>query len=329
MRGLLYIIAILMLTACSASGTRVKRSLDEAGALMHTDPTAAMERLNGLDLTEFDDSADMARWALLYSEALVANQLTAPTDTIVDIAVRYYGRDGGEEYRHACALKAMLKSSGSADPLATALYLEKEKEFMLYRERVRRGWIVAGAVALLLLAGGVIVWQRERLRLHEARHAALLAEASGLREDLDRNHAESSAMRDKLASLLAGRFDTIDELCQTYYESQGTRTERKAVAEKVKAQIEALKSDDGLFGDMERCVNDGMDGLLDTLRTEWPTIRPEDYRLMVYLAARLSNRTIALLIGESMEVTYKRKSRLKARISALDLPGRERFMAIF
>lgn len=328
MRGLLYIIAILMLTACSASGTRVKRSLDEAGALMHTDPSAAMERLNGLDLTEFDDSADMARWALLYSEALVANRLTAPTDTIVDIAVRYYGRGGGEEYRHACALKAMLKS-GNADPLATALYLEKEKEFMLYKERMRRGWIVAGAVALLLLAGGVIVWQRERLRLHEARHAALLAEASGLREDLDRNHAESSAMRGKLASLLAGRFDTIDELCQTYYESQGTRTERKAVAEKVKAQIEALKSDDGLLGEMERCVNDGMDGVLDALRAEWPAIRPEDYRLMIYLAARLSNRTIALLIGESMEVTYKRKSRLKARIAALDVPDRERFLAIF
>ena len=33
----------------------------------------------------------MARWALLYSEAMVVNQLSAPTDSIINIAVDYYG----------------------------------------------------------------------------------------------------------------------------------------------------------------------------------------------------------------------------------------------
>lgn len=33
----------------------------------------------------------MARWALLYSEALAVNRLSAPTDTIVNIAIDYSG----------------------------------------------------------------------------------------------------------------------------------------------------------------------------------------------------------------------------------------------
>ena len=50
---------------------------------------------------------------------------------------------------------------------------------------------------------------------------------------------------------------------------------------------------------------------------------------MVYLASNLSNRTIAILIGESIEVVYKRKSRLKAKFGALDLPDGGAFLSVF
>ena len=50
---------------------------------------------------------------------------------------------------------------------------------------------------------------------------------------------------------------------------------------------------------------------------------------MVYLASGLSNRTIALLIGESIDVAYKRKSRLKAKIAATDTPGKAQFLSVF
>lgn len=90
MRCLLYIILLLVVTGCSYSSSTSTNGLDEAERILHSDPTAALEKLNGFDVTEFQDSASMARWALLYSEALVANRLTAPTDTIVNIAIDYY-----------------------------------------------------------------------------------------------------------------------------------------------------------------------------------------------------------------------------------------------
>lgn len=331
MRFLLYVIVLMVAASCGYSAQDVpERGLDEAERMLQSDPGAAMERLNGFDVAECRDSGLLARWALLYSEAMVANRLTAPTDTIVDIAIAYYGSHGrGEELRHASRLKALMKGAGESDRLATALYLQKEKEFRVYELRMRQQTIVLVGLVVLLIAAGVILWQRQRLCLREAQNEALIAEASCLRDGLVRNQSDCEALSERLRGELAGRFRVIDELCSTYYESQGTKTERKAIAEKVKAQIESLKDDGGLLGEMERSVNRCRGGILDEMEAELPQMKPEERRLMVYLLSGLSNRSIALLIGESIDVVYKRKSRLKAKIATSAAEHRERFMEAF
>lgn len=316
MRSLLYIVILLVITGCSVSGGRYARGLDEAEALMHTDPSAAMDRLNEMDVTEMDDSASMARWALLYSEAMVANKLVAPTDTIVDIAIEYYSNHNlRDQYNLASRLKTSLKYGGENDALASALYLQKEKEFLLYKERAaRQQYLLIGAI-VLLIAVGAIVWQRQRLKLNASENERLLAEASSLKDEMSCRNQEFEQLESRLAETLTSRFNVIDELCETYYESQGTKAERNAIVDKVKANIASLQSDSGLFAEMEKAVNSCRGNALDELRKAWPQIKPEDYKLYVYMASGLSNRTIALLLGESIDVIYKRKSRLKSRLS--------------
>ncbi len=65
---------------------------------------------------------------------------------------------------------------------------------------------------------------------------------------------------------------------------------------------------------MERVVNDCRNNILERVRQTLPDIKPEDYQLAVYLASNLSTRTISLLLDESTDVIYKRKSRLKKRL---------------
>ena len=60
MRSLLYIIVLFTITACSYSGVRPS-VLDEAQDLMQRDPLVAMSKLNNIDISEFQDSATMAR----------------------------------------------------------------------------------------------------------------------------------------------------------------------------------------------------------------------------------------------------------------------------
>lgn len=327
MRSLLYIVTVLTLALCSCSNTH-PRALDDARRLMHTDPAEAMSRLNAVDVSEFDDSATMAQWALLYSEALVANRLSAPTDTIVNIAIDYYGRHKlTNEFQKASRLKALIQASDTADALATALYLQKEKEFFLYKERTRREEMLLAGLTLLLMAVGLMAWMRQRMKVQRAQNEVLMAEASGLKCRMDETRGHLDRLQTKLHGLLENRFALIDSLCQTYYESQGTKTERKAIIDKVKSEIEAVRHDS--FPTMEQAVNDCCDNLLAAVREHYPDIRPDDYRLLVYLAGGLSTRAISLLLGESVEVVYKRKSRLKARLRESVAAARPDVIAIF
>lgn len=312
MRGLFYIVLLLVVTGCGFTSSQPVE-LDEAERLMQSDPSAALSKLNGVDVSEFQDSATMARWALLYSEALVVNRLSAPTDTIVNIAIDYYGRHNLEgEFQKASRLKALIRSSEGSDALAAALYLQKEKEFLLYKERVKRELYMYAGLVILLVAGGIIVWMRQRMKLQSLQNEALIAEASGLKNRVDESRGDVDRLEAKLHGLLENRFALIDSLCQTYYESQGTKTERKAIAEKVKSEIESVRSDS--FPKMEQAVNDCRYNMLVKVMEVCPDIRAGEYQLLVYLASGLSTRTISLLLGESVDVIYKRKSRLKSRI---------------
>lgn len=289
------------------------RALDEAEEMMQSNPSAALSKLNEVDVSEFQDSATMARWALLYTEALAVNRLSAPTDTIVNIAIDYYGRHNlADEFKKASRLKTQIKASYESDALATALYLQKEKEFLLYKERSQRGLYTFGSMVVLLVAAGVIIWMRQRMKIQRLQNETLMAEASGLEGQIEASRGDVSRLQTKLHGLLDKRFSLIDSLCQTYYEFQGTKSERKAIIDKVKNEIESVGTDS--FPEMEQAVNDCRDNILVKIKEINHDIKREDYMLLVYLASGLSTRTISLLLGESVEVIYKRKSRLKSRL---------------
>ena len=295
---------------------------------MHIDPTAAFSILNGMDVSEFQDSATVARWALLYSEAMVINRVSAPTDTIVNIAVDYYGRHNlNDEFLKASRLKALISSTVRTDALSTALYLQNEKEFLLYKERIKREQFIYIGLIILLIAVAIIVWMHQRIKIRTVQTETLMAEALGLKCQVDAGRGEIGRLETKLRGLLETRFELIDSLCQTYFESQGTKAERNAIIDKVKSEIEAVRTDS--FEKMEMLVNDCLDNLLTKVKVNYPCIKQEDYQLLVYIACGLSSRTISLLLGETIEVVYKRKSRLKARLKEKVMPSCPHIMDIF
>ncbi len=312
MRNLFYLIILTVITGCSYSSSR-SGVLDEARRLIQSDPSVALSKLNDVDVSEFQDSATMARWALLYSEAMLANNLAAPTDSIINIAVDYYNAHNNHDaLQKALRIKALSQATDNKNELATALYLQKEKEFMLYKERTERKQIVYIGLVVFLIAVGIIVWMRQSLKIKSAQNDALMAEAFMLNECIESKTGDLSRLEATLHRLLENRFSLIDSLCQTYYESQGTKTERKAIIDKVKSVIESVRTDS--FPRMEQAVNDCRDDILIKVKNTMPAIKAEDYQLLVYLASGLSTRTISLLLGESVDVIYKRKSRLKSRL---------------
>ena len=154
-----------------------------------------------------------------------------------------------------------------------------------------------------------------------------MAEASSFRNEIEVRNGDVCRLELKLHRLLENRFTLIDSLCQTYYETQGTKTERKAIIDKVKSEIESVRTDS--FSKMEQAINDCRDNLLVVVKEKYPEIKPEDYQLLVYLAGGLSTRTISLLLGETVDVVYKRKSRLKARLIERVAPNCPDILSVF
>ncbi|MDE6535309.1 MAG: hypothetical protein K2K82_04790 [Muribaculaceae bacterium] len=327
MRSLLYIVIFMVVCCCSCSRP-LHPALDQAERLMLTDPSAAMATLNDVDVAGLSDSAEMARWALLYSEAMVANHLSAPTDTIVDIAIDYYGFHGmTDEFQKASRLKALIMSESETNELASALYLQKEKEYFLYKEKVRRQIFMYVSLISILIALGVILWSRQRMKYHRLQNEALMADASNLRSQIESEKSDISRLETTLHNLLDGRFALIDSLCQTYYETQGTPLERKAIVDKVKKEIESVRLES--MPQFEKVVNDCRDNMLVRVKGCFPEIKPVDYQLLVYQACGFSARTISLLLGENIDVIYKRKSRLKSRLREHVAPDFPQIMDIF
>lgn len=311
MRGLLYLIVLLAAAGCSAAGS-YDADLTHAEQEMATDPDGALERLTAMDVSQLGDSALIARWALLYSEALQRNSLAAPGDTIINIAIDYY-RSHGDEAALAKAkdVKASADWSVAPDDLMRARYLQKVREYSLFRERQQRRLLTAWGLAILGVALAAIAWLTGRLRARRARINALLAEAASLRGAA----SDSGALRVAVDSLFSSRFELIDRLCSTYYASQGTKAERNAIVNEVKEEIEAMRRDQKSFARLEAIVNESRDNVLVKLRDALPAITPADYTLAVYLACGFSPRAMALLLEDKIENVYKRKSRLKAKLA--------------
>ena len=151
---------------------------------------------------------------------MVANRLTAPTDTIINIAVDYYGGHNlRDEFQKASRLKAIIKTYGNHDELATALYLQKRKS-LCYTRACRPGEIVLYNDNCHHARGRDNHIDAPEDQTAIGKNDALMAEASGLKTEIEARSCDVSRLQNTLHSLPRQQVFTNRRLCQTYYESQ-------------------------------------------------------------------------------------------------------------
>lgn len=126
---------------------------------------------------------------------------------------------------------------------------------------------------------------------------------------------ENSALQDLVNSLFAQRFETIDRLCCTYYESHGTVNEQHRIYVDVMKLVSGLGTDRKTLNELEKFVNTYRENLMLRFRNTFPDLKESDYILYLYLVVGFSPRAISVLLNEKIEVVYNRKSRLKQRIN--------------
>jgi tetratricopeptide (TPR) repeat protein/DNA-binding CsgD family transcriptional regulator len=196
------------------------------------------------------------------------------------------------------------------------------KQLMLENENIKRqnrsAIIIYSLITVILLLG--LVWAavswRRKIRQKNGQIEEYLAVAN--EAELSRNNllGELDVQKEKekrLKELLENRFAEIRELAGTYYEFGYSKKLQKKVEELL--SLQSFGKD--MFEVIENVVNAKNNGAMEKIRANYPSITEENFKLLNLIYAGFSPQEISVILNDTPQNIYVRKSRLKRKISAL------------
>lgn len=187
-------------------------------------------------------------------------------------------------------------------------------------------------ITLMSILALIIVSLISVFLFFRSRQKVIMAEymnnADMMSKSLYETTAEKRKMADSINVLLRDRFTTIDDMIIEYYE-RGDNSQ-KHIYEKIKKEIDALKSDNRMLKKLETILNRYNNDIMELVRKELPSLKPDEYRFLCYIYLGFSSQALCIFMNESsIDNIYRKKSRLKSKISASDAPHKELFVACF
>jgi hypothetical protein len=222
------------------------------------------------------------------------------------------------------SLAARSESVREAEQQFWQRRLEEEN----YKVKVRSYSMAAvcSFILAIMVVTGVFVARRYRERMEEKN--TLLAqyadniESLGTRVPSAENSRENllsqldihKAKEKELKELLENRFAEVKELVRTYYESGNSKKLHKKVDDLLKLQL----SGDN-FEVMEQVVNAKNNDVIRKVREMYPNMKEDNIKLLNLIYAGFSAQEISVILNDTPQNIYVRKSRLKKSLQELIL----------
>ena len=146
----------------------------------------------------------------------------------------------------------------------------------------------------------------ERISVSEQTHISQIYEMSG-----------------HIAELFHKQYELLDKLSNTYYETHGCSKEKESIYEQVKSEINKFANDKKTMAQLERIVNTYKNNVMSHIREEIHSISERDIKLLCYIYAGFSAKSISIFIGETTGNVLTRKYRLRNKITRLNTPNAE------
>lgn len=175
-------------------------------------------------------------------------------------------------------------------------------------------WCI-GLIGLLLGLLGVSIFQRYRKRQKDIINRNVEI-AENLREMISIRDRES---QEKIHSLLADRFEVLDNLCRILYEKGNSSLARKQISNEIDSLVKQFSTDKFKLAELSIYINKHCDGIIEKLKSDFPEMKDLDYRLFLYSVLGFSNSVIAMFLGEEkITAIYARRKRLKNKFKESD-----------
>ena len=143
---------------------------------------------------------------------------------------------------------------------------------------------------------------------------------------LQQHDEKERTMSTRLADLMRGRYELLNELTNTYYETSGSKADREAIYQKVKKAIDRMAGNRKEMQELESIVNEYCDNAMAHIHAELPELPYDDTVLLCYIYAGFSAKAIHLFTKNSISNIYSRKSRLREHIKQSDAPHRQQLL---
>lgn len=186
-------------------------------------------------------------------------------------------------------------------------------------ESSRRKSLIAWIVLCAFLAGTALAALIVRHRFVRKRH-----QIEGLSMLVAERTHRNKELEDRVSALYSSRLDTLNMLCNEYFEKNESEKVRLSLYAEVEKHILALR-DSGSVAALQLLVNTYLDNILVRLKEQIPGLTRSDIIFLTYIYAGFSPRAVCIFTDIKIKNFYNRRSRLKERILASDAPDKQYF----
>jgi DNA-binding transcriptional MerR regulator len=226
------------------------------------------------------------------------------------------------------ALKDSIEFAARSESVREAeqQFWRRQLEEENYSIRVRNHYLVAIYFLLFMIVAGagsvLFVLMRRKFRMKNVQLAQYaeaidnlgtrVSTAESTRENLLSQLDVQKAKEKELKELLENRFSEVRELIRTYYEFGNSKKLQKKVDDLLKLQL----SGDN-FEVIEQVVNAKNNDVMKMVRERYPNMKEDNLKLLNLIYAGFSAQEISVILNDTPQNIYVRKSRLKKSLQEL------------
>lgn len=215
-------------------------------------------------------------------------------------------------------------------------YFQSEAEYNSYRLEKNLQIYLALSIIILLILLIVFMHMRHRFLRKDLEISKYMDLASELQVSIRDKEAKISEISERISAseeahisqinemsghiseLFHKQYELLDKLSNTYYEMHGCSKEKESIYEQVKSEINKLANDKKTMVQLEKIVNTYKNNVMSHIRQEIHSISERDIKLLCYIYAGFSAKSISIFIGETTGNIMTRKYRLRNKIARLN-----------
>lgn len=220
---------------------------------------------------------------------------------------------------------------------AVGQYEDAEKQISRQKRETERLFFCLVIIVVALIVIMLYLYHRAMVHRKEAENAKSIADIESLMKDVQLQLEKERSRADKATvgsmvkpymQMLKEKYSEANTFCDKYYQNSSKDNAGNHSSEQAGKIVGDFQNDDFL-GDVEVYVDSISDNLYSSFKKEMNEVSDENKRLFLYLLVGFSNRSISVLLAQSVGSVYTKKSRLKKNISDSNSARKEEYLSVF